>query len=168
MTRETKSIRAVLILEVIGKPREYLTETIEKIIEQMGKEKGVEVKEKKIKEPVLMKDKIRILKESKGGKKPEAEKNDFYITFAEVEVEVGDILHLAILMFKYMPSHIEVISPELITLSNNGWSDILSELTRRLHGYDEVARVMQIEKKILETKLRNALENREKKESKKN
>jgi len=34
---------------------------------------------------------------------------------------------------------------------------ILNELTRRLHGYDEVARVIQIEKNILEKKLREIL-----------
>jgi hypothetical protein len=56
-------------------------------------------------------------------------------------------------MFKYMPAHIEVVSPETIPLSNNGWSDILSELVRRLHSYDEVARILQIEKQELIKKI---------------
>jgi hypothetical protein len=56
-------------------------------------------------------------------------------------------------MFKYMPAHIEIIQPELIALSNNGFNDILNELTRRLHGYDEIARIMQIEKQILLKKI---------------
>ena len=86
----------------------------------------------------------------------------FYISFTEVEVEVEEILYLAILMFKYMPAHIEIVSPELIALTNNGWNDIQNELTRRLHGYDEVARVMQMEKGILEKKLRDLLEEKEK------
>jgi len=57
-------------------------------------------------------------------------------------------------MFKYMPANVEVMEPELIALSNNGWSDILSELTRRLHGYDEVARVLQVKNEQLEQKLK--------------
>ena len=77
-------------------------------------------------------------------------------------VEVEEILHIAVLMFKYMPAHIEIISPELIVLTNNGWNDILNELTRRLHGYDEVARVIQVEKNILEKKLRELLNDKKK------
>ena len=138
--RETRNIRAILIVEVIGRPPEHLTETLNNIIKKIDEEKGVSVKEKKLHEPILMKD-----------------QKDFYTTFAEVEVEVEEILNLAILMFKYMPANVEILSPELIALTNNGWSDILSELTRRLHGYDEVARIIQVEKNILEKKLREVL-----------
>ncbi len=146
---ETKGIRAAMMIEVIGKPPEHLIETLNNIVKQIDEEKGVDIKEKKIKEPVLMKD-----------------QKDFYTSFAEVEVEVEEILHLARLMFKYMPAHIEIISPELIALTNNGWNDILNELTRRLHGYDEVARIIQVEKNILEKKLREAVGDKTGKEDK--
>ena len=139
--KETEKIRAMLIMEIIGKPKDYLVSSLEKYINQIDEEKGVRVLSKDIKEPVLMK-----------------ESKEFYTTFAEVELDVDDILYLAIVMFKYMPAHIEIISPELIALTNNGWSDILSELIRRLHGYDEVARIMQAEKAILEKKIRELLE----------
>jgi len=137
---ETKGITASIIIEVIGRPPEHLTETLNTLAIRIDNEKGIVVKSKKINDPVLMKD-----------------QKDFYTAFAEVEVEVEEILYLAILMFKYMPAHIEIISPELIALTNNGWNDILNELTRRLHGYDEIARVLQVEKGILEKKLRNVL-----------
>ena len=144
---ETKNIRVMLIIEVLGRPPKHLTEALEKISGKIDEEKGVTVKEKKINKPVKM-------KEQKG----------FYTSFAEIEVEVEEILHLAILMFKYMPAHIEILSPELIALTNNGWNDIFNELTRRLHGYDEVARVIQTEKAILEKKLREVLDEKKKKE----
>ena len=116
---ETKGIQAVMIIEVIGRPPKHLTETLEKIINEIDKEKGVRVMSKKINEPELMKD-----------------QKDFYMNFAEVEVEVEDVLHIVILMFKYMPAHIEIVYPEAIVLNNNGWNDILNEVSRRLHGYD--------------------------------
>ena len=145
-----KSVKAIMMLEIIGRPAEYLTETLEKIIKEMGEEKGVKVKEKKINEPREM----------------ENEK-DFYTSFAEVEVEVEDIMNLAALMFKYMPSHIEIVSPEKISMSNNNMNEIFNELTRRLHAYDEVARVIQTEKAILEKQLKETLEkNKIKKEEK--
>jgi hypothetical protein len=145
---ETKGIRATIMLEILGKPAEYLVETLNKLIKNIDEEKGVRVIEKKINEPILMKD-----------------SKEFYTTFAEVDVEVDDILYLTIIMFKYMPSHIEVIEPELIALTNNGWTDILSELTRRLHKYDEVARIVQIQnaqmKKKLDEVLSKEAENKE-------
>ena len=136
MSSDEVKVSVIMILDIIGRPPEHLVESLEKIIEEMGKEKGVTLKSKQIKEPTVMKD-----------------QKDFYTTFAEIEVEVDEILYLAILMFKYMPAHIEIIQPELIALSNNGFNDILNELARRLHGYDEIARIMQIEKQILLKKI---------------
>lgn len=139
--KDSKVIRIAMILEAIGRPPEHLTETLNDLIKQMQDEKGVEVVEKKVHEPELIK-----------------EQKDFWTNFAEVEVEVEDVLYLAMLMFKYMPAHVEVISPEEISLANTGWNDLFNELIRRLHGYDEVAAILQMEKQILETKLRDVLE----------
>lgn len=140
LSDEEKGMKAVMIIEVIGRPPEHLVEALENTVKTIDEEKGVSVKEKKIKKPTLMKN-----------------KKDFYTSFAEVEVEVEEILHIAMLMFKYMPAHIDIISPEIIALSNNGWAEIFNELTRRLHGYDEVAKIIQIEKAVLEKRLRDIL-----------
>ena len=136
MSSNEGKVSAIMILDIIGRPPEHLVESMEKIIENMEKEQGVMVKSKQIKEPTLMKD-----------------QKDFYTTFAEIEVEVDEILYLVILMFKYMPAHIEIVYPELLAMSNNGFNEILNELTRRLHGYDELARIMQMEKQILLKKI---------------
>jgi len=148
--KETKGIRAVLVLEMIGKPPEHMTETLKELIKKIDEEKGVEVLEKKINEPVLIKD-----------------QKEFYTTFAEIEVEVEQILHLAVLMFKYMPAHIEIIEPELIVLSNNGWSEILSELVRRLHSYDEIARVLQFQNAQMQEKLKELMPEKKEEKAKK-
>lgn len=138
-------VSAILILEILGRPPEHLKKTLEELIAGMGKEKGVEVKGKKINEPVELK-----------------EKKEFYTTFAEIEVEVKSISHLAMLMFKYMPAHIEIISPENLKLSNNSIGELFNEVIRRLHGYDEIARIIQAERKILEQKLRALMQEKEK------
>ena len=148
--QETRGIRALMILEIIGKPPEHLTETLNKLIDGIDEEKGVEVRDRKVNEPVSMKEKTGIMEGN-----AEVKNADFYSNFAEVEVETEEISDLILLMFKYMPASIEILYPEAVVLTNNGWSDVLSEITRRLHGYDEIARVMQIEKAVLEKKLRN-------------
>ncbi len=137
---EDKGIRVLMVIEVLGKPPEYLKETLKRLIDEISKEKGVKLIEKDIKEPVLVE-----------GKK------DFYTSFAEIEIETEQILYLAILLFKYMPAHIEIISPESITLTNLGWNDIFNELTRRLHGYDEVAKILQFQNMQMREKLKESL-----------
>ena len=136
MSSEDK-IKAIMILEILGRPPEHLKSSLEDHINKMNSEKGVEVTNKKIHEPTQAK-----------------ENEKFYTTFAEVEVEVNSISLLTSLMFKYMPANVEVVEPETIALTNNGWGEILSEITRKLHGYDEVARMLQNEKNILEKKLK--------------
>ena len=134
---KTKGIRAIFILEIVGRPKEHLVKTLDGLIESINKEKGIKVIEKKINEPVELKN-----------------NKDFYTTFAEVEVEVEEILQIAMLMFKYMPANIEIIEPELLALSNNGWNEIFNELTRRLHAYDEVERVLQMQTAKLQRDLK--------------
>lgn len=140
MSLTEKKIRASIILEVIGRPAEYLVEALNKIIEDIEKEKGVKIKNSKVNDPVQMK-----------------ENKEFYSNFAEVEVEVDEILYLAILVFRYMPAHVEVISPQNVSLTNVEWGDVLSEITRKLHSYEEIVRIVQTEKMILEKRLRELL-----------
>jgi len=145
MSSDNKKIVAEFILEVIGRPPEYLNETLIKIIEEIGKEPGVKVKDSKINEPVLLKD-----------------QKDFYTTFAEVEVEADELLRIAIIIFKYMPAHVEIVFPQNVNLRNSDCDDLFNEITRRLHGYEEITRIVQSEKAILEKKV-NALLEKDKK-----
>lgn len=147
---ETKGMKAIIIIEVLGRPPEHLKETLEEIIKKIDEEKGINVIGKKINDAVEM-------EKQKG----------FYTNFAEIELEIKEISYLAKLMFKYMPAHIEIVSPELIALTNNGWNDILNEIARRLHGYDEVVKIIQYEKNVLEKKLREVLGEQQKEKSKK-
>lgn len=142
MSLEVKTV-SMLVIEVMGRPKEHLVETLENLAKQISEEKGVKVNEKKIHEPALVKD-----------------QKDLFSSFMEIEVELDDPLILAILMFKYMPAHIEILEPEKLTIPNHGFADILNELTRRLHRYDEIARVMQMEKQILENQIRNLTSNK--------
>src|SRR3989339_630700 len=130
-------IRVMMIIEVLGRPPEHLIETLNNLIEKINSEKGVKVVDKKISEP-----------------NPLQNQENLFTAFAELEVEVEEVLLITMLMFKYMPAHIDVLYPEDLQLTNHELNDILNELTRRLHGYDEVARIIQSEKAILEIKLK--------------
>lgn len=156
MREEKQKVHALMILEIIGKPKEFLLETLENLVKQMDSEQGVVVKSKNIKEPKKVEEKTQIA-DASGGKFKVEGQNDFYVSFAELEIETENLFNLIFLMFKYMPAHVEIFSPELIALTNTGLNDILNELIRKLHGYDEIARVLQVEKAILENKLKGLL-----------
>lgn len=150
---EEDKIKAVFMLEILGRPPEHITETLKDIIEnRMKKEKGVVVKNYKINEPVLIKD-----------------QKDLYTNFAEIEIEFENTLALLFMSFAYMPAHIEIMHPEKLKITNNELSSIVNELTRKLHGYEEIVRIVQAEKNILEKKLKSILKDKDenKKEEKK-
>ena len=136
MSSIEKPITANFILEIIGRPKDHLVQVLGDIISKIDTEKKTSVVSKQIHEPTVMKN------------QPE-----FFTTYAEIEIEVEELMYLVSLIFKYMPAHIEIISPERVVLDNNNLSEILSELARKLHGYDELARMMQADRKMLLKKI---------------
>lgn len=131
-----EKIKTRFILEVIGKPKEHLKETLQGMINNISNEEKVEVAESDIKEPVQAK-----------------EQATFYSSFAEVEIETEDMNKILMLVFKYMPANIEVIEPEKINFTNNEWNDFFNILTKRLHAYDEVSKVLQSQNKKMTDRL---------------
>jgi len=121
-----------LIIEVMGTPKEYIVETLEGIIKQIKEEKGVSVIQSKIHDAVEVKD-----------------QKEIYTTFSEIEVQTKDVFELSMLMFKYMPAHVEILSPESIEVKNDFLNTLLNEIVRRLHGYDNLARIFEFEKSKL-------------------
>ncbi len=144
LSDKEKKVHAALILEIIGRPPEHLVQTLNEIINLMGSEPKIKVLSKKIAPPVEMK-----------------EAEEFFATHAEVEIEAEEIMYLVMVVFKYMPAYVEIISPETISLTKNNWGEILSEITRRLHRYDEIARILQNERAILEKKLKEVMQIKE-------
>lgn len=141
-----QKITAIMIIEVMGRPKEHLMETLEKITTDISNEKNVKINEKTINEPVPVKD-----------------KDDIFSSYAEIEVEVGEASTLSMLVFKYMPAHIEVLEPETLKMTAYQYADILSELVRRLHKYDELLRVLQMERNTYAHKLKEFMPDKNKK-----
>lgn len=127
-------IHSAIIIEVMGTPKEYIIEALEKIVNSIKEEKNIKILESKIHDPVEVK-----------------EQEGIYSTFSEIELQTKDLFDLTLLMFKYMPSHVEIIYPESLKVENNFMNTVLNEIIRRLHGYDNLARIFEFEKsKLLE------------------
>ena len=129
-----EKINVILMLEILGKPADYVKKTLSDIVEKLGKEKNVKLISKRIAEP-------KPLKEQEVGQ-------ELFTTFAEVELQTT-LQQLMLLVFGYMPSHIDIIEPENLEIKNSDLNLFFNELTRKLHQYDELARALMIERQIL-------------------
>jgi len=137
-----EKIKAIVIFEMLGRPADYLKETLKKFIDKVNNEKGVKILGKKIKKP----------------KKLEQAKQELYTTFAEAELEFEDMQAMFKIIFIYMPSHIDIISPEEIKIKNFDLNVLMTELARRLHQYDEITKRLSAERNILYTRLKQTKE----------
>ncbi len=130
-------IKAVLIFEMLGRPAEHLKSTLSQFIDKLSNEDGLKVLDKKINEP----------------KKLEQTQQELFTTFAETEIEFTDLDSLIKLIFVYMPSHVEIISPSELRMKNFEMHSLVNELIRKLHQYDEIAKSLAIERNILKKQL---------------
>lgn len=141
-------IEARIVLEMLGRPKEHLVETMEKLVEALSKEKGINILERKINDPKELEEKNKEVPEDK----------QLYTTFAELDIESEDIVILMGIVFRYMPSHLEIVSPESISFDNFNLNTILNELASRLHYYDSVAKSAIMNNNLLTARLKEIIE----------
>jgi hypothetical protein len=133
---EEQRTKAIMIVEIAGRPAEHVKEVLENHVEQIGKIKGVKVVSKDVNEP----------------KKLEIEQ-EMYSCFAELVIETESFQILVDLIFDLMPSSVEILEPSSFKLSLQEATGFLNTLAGRLHKYDEVAKVAQLQAQQLAQRL---------------
>ena len=131
-----QKIRAIMIIEIAGRPTEHVQEVLTNHIEQFKSVKGIKLISSEINEP----------------KKLEIEQ-EMYTCFAEVEVETESFPKLIDLIFDFMPSSVEIIEPTQLNFNLQEATMFLNTLSGRLHKYDEIAKVAQLQAQQLAKKL---------------
>ena len=129
-----EKIKALFVFEVMGRPPEHLKIALKDYIDKLGENKGVKVTRKEIHEPKPV--------EREGAE-------DLFTTFAEVEVVVEEVNLIFEITLNMLPAHVEILEPEDIKLKNFDLSAVASNLSIKLHKYDEVAKTITMERSIL-------------------
>lgn len=132
----SEEVSAIIVIEVLGRPAEHVTQAMEGLIVRLGSEKGVTVTNKKIHEPQAA----------------ESAPN-LFISFTEVEAQVVSLTRLLELCFTYMPSSVEIVKPAELRFKLNGANAIVNFLLARLHQYDAVAKKLSVENMVMRGKL---------------
>jgi len=133
-------IRALFIFEILGRPAEHIRITLEQLIDRFDENKGIKVTKRKVHEPhPVDKEKIKDIKAEK----------EIFSTFAEVEMEIDNLSLLFAVILNTLPSNVEILEPRDIRMKSFDLSSILTDLSVKLHKYDEVAKGMALEKSQL-------------------
>lgn len=125
------TIRA--IIEILGFPEEHVKEVTLKIIEKLKTEEGI----------TLTKDQIH---------PAEKIKDRFFSCFAEVELKVHDFSKLLKFCYDYMPSSIDILDTEKVTMPIREFNFGINEMLECLHQYNIAVnnltnKIKQLEKK---------------------
>lgn len=129
------SVQAVI--EVLGRPPEHLTDALNQLIVSIGAEKGLVVREKLVHEPT----------KAEGS-------DDLFTNFAELTLDCDSMDSYFLFVFRYMPSHIEIISPENLHLTNLEFTELANRISSRMHEYDALAKKALFERNLFMNKLK--------------
>jgi len=131
-----QKIKAQFIFEMLGKPADHLKQTLEELLDKLDEQKGIEITSKAIHDPKPF---------EKEGKQIEG----LFTTFADVEIDIDNTDLLIAITLNMLPAHVEVLEPQELKFTNFDLSKILSELTIKMHKYDEVAKALAMERNQL-------------------
>jgi hypothetical protein len=139
---ESKKVKSNIVLEVFGKPKEHVQEAIKVYIEKIKTDEN--------KDNVIINEKIYDVMEQKDG---------FFSTFAELEIVSKDISALIGFCFDYMPSSVEIITPEKINMSHREMAIVLNDLQAKLHNIDMTIKTTRTENEFLKRNLNTSIRN---------
>ncbi len=120
------------IIELAGFPKSHIEESIKKIREQIEKDKDLKVIKKEITEV--------------------KEINKMWATFLEVELEVPNLNKLLEFNLNFLPSSVEILEPNKITLDTNEFTDFVNLMQTRLHEYTTAINKLILENRSLKAK----------------
>jgi len=121
-------VRAIMIVEVAGQPPEHVKEHLEKHIGVLNDVNDLTVHSIKVSEPKEI--------EGKDGK-------GLFTCFAEADFESKSFARLSETMFDFMPSSVEVVEPSRVEMDAPAATDLLNNISGRLHRYDQIAMIAQ-------------------------
>lgn len=136
-----QKIKAIFTFEMLGRPPEHLKATLSEFVDKLDTIPSITIENKTVHEPKLVEDE-RV--------------KDLFTTFAEVEVSSDNFNAISLIVFNALPSHVEIIEPYSLNIANNELSNILTDLTVRIHKYDEIAKRITAERNMMIKKLEEA------------
>lgn len=139
MAEEKSEVIARVILNVAGKPKEHVDDSMRQMIETIEKEKGIKILKKKI---------MKAQKEE-----------SYFSSVSEIDIRLEDSSALMGFCLDYMPSSVEVIEPDVVEMDTLGMSGILNDMLSKLHHVNMGYASIKAENQLLKQNGENLLKN---------
>ncbi len=136
-----KAIAFRAIIEILGKPKEHVDQSLKEYIQRLKEDERYEVSHVSFADL----------------KKQEDE--EMWATFAEADISTESVDNIISFCFDYMPSLLEILKPESLTLSAEALSLFLNDLQARLHQVDMIAKKVKLDNDFLKHNQSNLLKN---------
>jgi hypothetical protein len=130
---------AKVIVEVAGRPKEHVENSLKIVLDNIKKEKGIKAQKMKIFKP--------------------KEVDNYFSSFAELELEFEDPAYLVGMCFDYLPSSVEIIKPEELNIDSRDMSGLLNDLLAKLHSASMAVTQMSAENENLKANGEGLLKN---------
>lgn len=119
------------VIEMLGAPKDHIEKTLKDYV-------------KSLKE----RDTMTVVASDYG--EPE-EQDQLFAMFVELDFWIKDLPELVGFSIEAMPSSVEIIEPDKISVTNDGMSDMLNDLQARLHSVDKRLKDLSARNSVLET-----------------
>ncbi len=126
------------MLEILGAPKEFIVEKLKEHVDKV-KAEGVQIQLEKYAEPV--------------------QQDKLFTQFVELQVAFKNVEELLDFCFDSMPSSVEILSPEKLTLDMNHFEQFLNDFQAKLHHTDMMLKGMQAQKAVLDKNAINVFHN---------
>ena len=131
-----------IIIEIMGKPKEHVVDTLSKMHTKLSED-----------------DRFGVQSADLASAREVEGQEGYFSVYGEFELTVKNPSSLIELCFEYMPSNIEVLEPAEINFGYEELSHLLSTVQSRLHQVDMVAKQVHSENKFLKTNMNLLLYN---------
>ena len=128
-----KDITIKAIIEIVGSPKEHVEKTINLIIDKLKERKEIEVLNHEIAEAKQVK--------------------QFWSSFIELNLKFDKFDVLLGFCFDFMPSSIELISPNKMDFENMDFNNFINDILSRIHQYDMVLKNMNAQNILMKREL---------------
>lgn len=136
---EQSRVKVKAIIEVVGKPKEHTEKSIKLVIDKIRENEGTKVDQAKVFKP-----------------KPV---ENFFSTFAELDLIFDNSEGLLNFCFDFMPSSVEIIEPLELEMESVELANVLNDLLARLHGINANVTNITAENKLLKMNATGLLKN---------
>ena len=132
-------IRCRTIIEVLGKPREHVENSLKEYVEHIKKDS----------ELVVLNEEYSDI----------TEQENLWSKFVELDLVIKGTSKLISFCFEYMPSSLEVMKPDNLIFTNPELSNFLNDLQARLHHVDMIVKNQKAENDFLKNNMNAIINN---------